>query len=388
MKKILFITPRNPYSDISGGTIVTKTAIEMLSNKFCLDLFYLELNCNTDIIKNDKVHKIYKINHKIKSKNLLTIISELFSTLPLSIYRNNSKFIKDKLATIIYDYDVVYVDHWLMMQFIPQNFKGDVLLREHNAEYKMWERYFNNCNSLIKKIYLKYEISKIKKYECEICNRATKVLVLSEEDKNNLYKIGVKLSKLIFLPAIVVPSDKLVTKNFKNKENALLYIGTFAWEANVDGLDYFLKNIYPKVKERVKNVKFYIVGKNPPQKLLDYSLNDSSIVFTGFVENLSEIYNKAKIFITYLRFGSGIKIKILEALSNGLPVVANDIGLEGIDTNATMEGKSDSDFAMHIVHLLKDYNLLDSMSVIAINYMKDNYSETKFQNVINSIIQN
>lgn len=387
MKKILFITPKNPYASISGGTIVTKNAIDILSEITSLDLLYLDMDNEESCIKNVNIKNIFKIKHVLKPKNIPTIVKSLFSQYPLSIYRNFSDIAKSEVSKIVGNYDVVYVDHWLMMQFIPKNYRGSVLLREHNAEYKMWERFYDKEKNLFIKLYLKFEIKKIKRYEKKICNEASYVLTLSENDIVSLLDIGVNKNKLKLLPAITInDTETRMPQTFENKENIIIYIGTFNWDANVDGLDYFLKNVYNKLKQNIPDLKFYIIGKNPPKKLSDYAEHDSSIIFTGFVNDLNPYYKKAKLFITYLRFGSGIKIKILEALAHGLPVVSNEIGLEGINTKATLLCKSNNDFVMNITALINDTKRLKNMSKEAIWYINHNFSKQKFINDFNKVI--
>lgn len=391
MKKMLFITPRIPIPANSGGLLSTLSSLKFLAKNYHLDIisFIDDKNENKEKylveLKKLGVKNVYFIDSFVKKRTIFTIIKSLFSNLPLSIYRNKSKLMSKKIKEISSNYDVLYADHWLTMQFIPPNFEKKVILKEHNAEYRMWERYRDIENNLIKKLYLKFEINKIKKYEAKVCNRASNVIVLTESDKDNLVKIGVNSEIIEMLPGLIINSQE-ISHSFETKENAIMYVGNLSWEANIDGLIYFLENIYPMAREKVKDLKFYIIGKNPPQKLQEIAENDKSIILTGFVEDLNEYTLKSKIFVVYLRYGSGIKIKILEALSMGLPVVTNSIGMEGIKTEGAYLAETKEEFAQCIEDLINNNAKLLNMSKFGQEYINSNYTENHYLKYFNKII--
>ena len=384
MKKVLFITPRVPFPAISGGLISTLDSLKFLARNFDLDFisFIEKKNSNIEQTKNKLkdfgVKESFFIDYKIKNRSIWNILNAILLNMPLSIYRNKSIEMKNKVGRIADNYDCIFVDHWLSFQYIPKNYKGTVILKEHNAEYKMWERLFYNEKNLIKKLFLKFETARIKKYEAMICNSVTKVITVTEEDKQNLIEIGAKGDNIKMLPAVILDIKQEIIKDFSNRENALLYVGSLSWESNIDGLKYFLENIYPKIKKKMPEIKFYIIGKNPPNILQNFAQNDTSIILTGFVDDLTEYYNKCKLFVVYLRYGSGIKIKILEALSNSMPVITNDIGMEGIFTKGAVLANEDNDFVNKIEFLLKNNETLSNMSIAGLKYIIKNYSEKAY----------
>lgn len=392
MKKMLFITPKLPIPAISGGLIGTLSSLKVLPKSFELDVitFIDEENENKEKyieeLKKNGINNIFFIDYKVKQRSILTIIKSIFQSLPLSVYRNKCDKMKNMIKDISANYDFIYADHWLTMQYIPNNFRGIKILKEHNAEYIMWERLFQLEQNFIKKLYLFYELNKIKKYEAKICNKADNVIVVTNDDKKSLKKIGANESKITMLPSVVMDNTAYKDWNFTNRENSIMYVGSLSWGANIDGLEYFINNIYPMIKQRVSDLKFYIIGKNPPDILQQFAQNDSSIVLTGFVEDLTEYYEKCKLFVVYLRYGSGIKIKILEALSNAMPVVTNDVGMEGICTEGAELANTDKEFTDKVCELINDNKKLKYMSEKGIEYINNNYSEKeyiKFFNVIN-----
>ncbi|HNY55622.1 MAG TPA: glycosyltransferase family 4 protein, partial [Chitinophagales bacterium] len=103
-----------------------------------------------------------------------------------------------------------------------------------------------------------------------------------------------------------------------------------SWEANIDGLIWFNNEIWPAIKQQHPGIILYIVGRHPDNRLKEMAAKDDSIVMAGFVEDLEPYFRKARLFITPLRFGSGIKVKVVNALYRGIPCVTTSIGTEGL----------------------------------------------------------
>lgn len=385
-KRILFISPTLPYPPINGGEIGSWDNLEYLASKFNVDVacFSDDRNINDfrDFLKEKNIQNIFDVPFKVRPRSFKNIIFSIFNNLPISIYRNKSSELYKKVEEIIKlnQYDIIYVNHWLMAQHVPKNFNGIVILKEHNAEYLIWERLSKIEKNLFKKLYMKFEVSRMKRYESYVCNKADYVNTLTENDSLALKKIGVDYNKMTVVPAIMIREQDLINKYklpFDKRENSLLYIGLMSWEANIDGLKYFFENIYPHIKSQFNNLKMYVVGKNPPDDLLKFGQKDSSIIFTGFVENLNEYYGKCKLFVVPLRYGSGIKVKILHAMAKSIPVIGTKVGMEGI-TGAGILAKNDEELINKTVSLLKDNKESEELCDAAMNYLREEISEKKF----------
>lgn len=114
-----------------------------------------------------------------------------------------------------------------------------------------------------------------------------------------------------------------------NERNGLLFVGGFGHGPNLDAVHWFLDNIYPEVYKRTK-APFYIVGSKPPMEITN--IKTEGVIVKGFVseEELQELYNQCRIAIVPLRYGAGVKGKVVEALYYGIPVVTTSVGAEGI----------------------------------------------------------
>ncbi len=333
MKKILFLTPTLPFPPISGGVIKSNKVVYFLSTKYELSVACFLKNDDAqhkdEFLTTVKLHDFISLELEIPrtAKNL--ILSNI-QGIPLNLYRNKSAAFKEKINAIIHQYDILFCDHYVMFQYIPDNYKGKIILHEHNCEYLIWKRYATIEKSLFKKLALLNQAYRIKKYEQEICKKAT-IILAAPNDTDELVKIGADRTK--FLETYHLGDDNLLNEpalDFDKTEKALLYIGTLSWEANVDGLVWFCNEIWQSIKQQHPDIKLYIVGKNPDKRLKEIAAKDNQIILTGFIENVESYFKKARLFITPLRFGSGIKVKVVNALYRGIPCVTTSIGTEGL----------------------------------------------------------
>ncbi|MFF2480878.1 glycosyltransferase [Paenibacillus sp. NPDC058071] len=144
------------------------------------------------------------------------------------------------------------------------------------------------------------------------------------------------------------------TNDFADRKH-LLFVGGFNHKPNYDGILWFIENVLPAIKREIPDIKLFIVGSNPPNDLLEQQ--SSNIIVTGFVsdEELEHYYNSCRVVIVPLRFGAGVKGKVIEALYYQVPIVTTAIGAEGLEISEGIMTVCDSEteFANAVV---KKYN--------------------------------
>ena len=144
---------------------------------------------------------------------------------------------------------------------------------------------------------------------------------------------------------------------FADTEEAILFVGTLTWEANIDGLIWFISEVWPLLIAEKPELKFYIVGKNPDERLKSVASPYKTIEFTGFVKDLEPYHKKCRVFVIPLRFGSGIKVKLINALYRGIPAVTTAVGSEGLDAKIgyhLFESSTANQQASDILKLVED----------------------------------
>lgn len=157
----------------------------------------------------------------------------------------------------------------------------------------------------------------------------------------------------------------------------LIFVGGFLHQPNVDGAVWFVKSVLPSILKAYPELKVYLVGSNPPPEIK--ALNSKNVVATGYVtdEELEKMYQKGRVVIVPLRFGAGVKGKVVEALYHRMPVVTTSIGAEGLpDIEGKMFLSDDAkDFAETIIRVYDNVSLLDETSQKLKNYIRNYFSE-------------
>jgi len=213
-----------------------------------------------------------------------------------------------------------------------------------------------------------------KKTEFYLAENTDLTLVVSPEEKKILLKENPKLNVEVLRH--VLPIIKQPKKPFSERKD-LLYVGGFNHIPNVDGVIYFVKEIFPGIKKRLPGVRLYIVGSNPPHEVS--SLQSSDIIVTGFVKDMAPYFENCRVFVVPLRYGAGIKGKVIHSMIRGLPVVATPIGAEGI-IEEVEEGKdilvadTREGFVEKVVSLYTDEKLWNVLSESPLHYVEKNYS--------------
>ncbi|MFC1771203.1 glycosyltransferase, partial [Candidatus Margulisiibacteriota bacterium] len=151
--------------------------------------------------------------------------------------------------------------------------------------------------------------------ELEAVNNVDSTIVVSTVEKNILHKEcpGASVHKIYYL------QDIYEAKNPYENRQGIMFIGSFFHTPNLDAIDYFIKDIFPLVLQKIPDIKLYLIGAAPPEHIT--KLQSENIIVTGFVPELRTWYEKSRLSIAPLRFGAGVKQKVLESLSYSLPVV-------------------------------------------------------------------
>ncbi len=168
------------------------------------------------------------------------------------------------------------------------------------------------------------------------------------------------------------------------KRNDLMFVGGFTHTPNVDAVIWFGEEVMPKIVEKIPDIKWYVMGSNPPRKVVEMA--SDNIIVKGFVsdEELEEYYNRCRMSIVPLRYGAGIKGKVVEAMRYGIPVVTTSVGAEGIiGAEDILCIADDADaLAKEIITKYNNKEFLKQVSAKSYEYIKNNFSQENAWNVV------
>ena len=246
---------------------------------------------------------------------------------------------------------------------------------------------------------LRYDVTKNKKYlresryhkiiEKKLFNYSDGVLTISEKEKEFIINFTGK-NNVFTVPCYVYNNYLEINYKASEREN-LLFVGGDIETANLDGIKWFIEKIFPYIYEKNKDIKVTIVGLYNGKFIEKYQ--NENIIFAGKVSNekLKELYLSSKISLAPLRFGAGVKGKVVESMYYGLPIISTDFGVEGLKEGfedfITIRN-NEKDFANAVLDFYNDNNVLEEFSVASIKYSKENFSFETVANIIKNIIKN
>ncbi len=325
MKKILQICYRPPLPSKDGGTIVMSDLFKNLNDDNNNRVFQFIISTSKHPIEEEYYNR---------QKSFSSFINTSFQLKKILDYYPNAILTRFKHQTLIDDLkkyiekvkpDIIIADG-LYSLYITSLLKNKsifdkVYYRAHNIEHLIWERKLNSSVNFLKKIILNPIIKKFKKEEAKLISLLKNpILYISKKDKEILKSNGVVVN--FDVPKIETLVDKPPLKN-------IFFIGAMNWGPNIDGIKDFVSKEWDQIYNHDPELTFYIAGRNyEPTPELE---NKKGIKILGEINKLEEIYNKGQITIIPIWYGSGIKVKIIEALRAGKCIITTPLGVEGID---------------------------------------------------------
>lgn len=228
------------------------------------------------------------------------------------------------------------------------------------------------------------ESKRIKRIELANIRSADLTLAISQDEKLKILK-EIPSAKVEVFPVIYHTSSR--RSSFEDSSE-ILFIGNFSHSPNEDAVLYFINEILPHVVNQIKNIKFNIVGANMPTSIIN--LKSENINPLGYVDDVSELFKNSRLFVCPLRFGAGIKGKLIQSLAFGLPVVSTSIGIEGIfmrDGENCSVADDAIGFAKKVVELYFNDSMWNLYSTEGIGLVEKYYSSNAHKKNIKSILE-
>ena len=211
----------------------------------------------------------------------------------------------------------------------------------------------------------------IRSLELGVIARSDVTVVVSEEEQRILGRI-LPMARVVNLPYVI---DVRPGNAEFEKRKDFLFLGGFTYQPNVDAVLYFVREIFPLVQEELPGAKFLVVGNAPPPEI--QCLASDRIEVTGYVPDLNPWFERCKFSVSPLRYGAGIKGKVVMSMSRGVPCITTSIAAEGMGAeegdHLLVADKSD-DFADCMLTLYKNKELWRVLSNNSIEFVRNRYS--------------
>lgn len=379
--RILFLASQFPHPANSGATIKTASILEYLRAKHDVHLVCL---CQDELdarqVEWSAQFAGFASAKLRRGRSPINLARSYASRVPLSIVRNRSAAMRKLVEGMVAEteFDAVFVDGWLMAQYLPEGFEGTKLLHEHNAEYVMWERQAAIMQNPALRRVVRAEARRVRSYEVRIMSQFDVVFAVSEEDAKALVEIGAPGDKMKVLPNL--PDQALLELPplaFEAGETLVLYLGTLSWQPNVEGIERFLREVWPLVHRQRMEARLVIAGQGASSRLRKLAGKGKGVELVGEVAEAEPLYKRARVFIEATRSGGGTKVKLLNALARGLPVVASPESIEGLDVVAdehVLVADKPPTMAAGVVKLLTDAPVWRRLSDAGRTLIRERYT--------------
>ncbi|MFO7880101.1 MAG: glycosyltransferase family 4 protein [Bacteroidota bacterium] len=340
--KILFLTNKVPWPLKDGGAIGTFNLAYALATIGC-DVHMLSINTSKhpvskkdipdNVLEKIKLETV-DVNTEIKALSLLK--NYLFSTKPYIAERFESKDYAEKLKDILSkeDFDLVILEILYMAEYIPVIRKysnAHISFHAPNIEHEIWKKVARHEKKPVKSIYLKSLARRIEAYEYRKLNTWDSLVPVAETNARTYKNMGVTVP--VHVAKIGMFFDHMDSQKTEPKtENqpSIGHIGALDWIPNLEGLSWFLNDIWPLIHKARPDVTFRIAGRNAAPGLKQ-KFSSPGVEYLGEVSDAYQFIQEQDIMIVPLLSGSGMRVKIIEALALGKTMVSTGKGAEGID---------------------------------------------------------
>ncbi|HET6315717.1 MAG TPA: glycosyltransferase family 4 protein, partial [Chloroflexota bacterium] len=233
------------------------------------------------------------------------------------------------------------------------------LLDAHNAVWTIIARAQQTASPLLKPL-LAREARLLKRYEGALCRQMDAVLAVSEVDRQSLIAAGACPEKVHVIPIAVdcEALQPLARDERDDRSKHVITLGTLFYPPNADGVRWFLREVFPLIQKARADFQLSVVGPRPPADIVQFGARHApSVTVTGYVPDLLPYLARAAVMVVPVRAASGMRVRILEALARGMPVVSTTMGVEGIDAahgEHLLVADEPEAFAQAVVRLLDD----------------------------------
>ncbi|HTG71213.1 MAG TPA: glycosyltransferase family 4 protein [Candidatus Udaeobacter sp.] len=407
MKKMMFITNRLPFPNTDGRKNLLQQYIQQIKDIYpecqIVNLSFVDdnkyLKDQPDAISRLVCLKLPGMAEKLFNVLVYSLLMRKWP-LQVSVYysRRTHRLIKEMIEKeqpeFIF-YDMVRVAEYVTDGTSQKVLSYDDLLSLRYERQLQWFQYipsvfggfsdklpagikrFANLK-FIQKWLVAFESKLLHKYEKTVADNFQHLIFTSPKEAET-FRDMVQHRSCLGIPMRFDPDKKITGNSRSYDRNKIVFVGKMDIPHNSSAVVYFCEKIWPKMKQQAPKAKFYIIGKNPTAEVLQLQKNYPDIIVTGEVDNVKRVVSDAALMIAPLLFGTGIKTKIVEAMSWGVPVVTNPIGGEGINAinhEDLFVCETDDEMVQNVLLLLNNEEINEKVSRNSIRYVTHHFSSS------------
>lgn len=355
--KVLLIGHKPAYPKVDGGCVATAAFLNDLLAANC-EVHYAFLHTDKHPYQSDAFPESLKEKVKISTAFVNTDVKKfdafkhLFSSASFNVERFYDKKFEDQLIEVIRSesIDTIIFDNVFSARYqsgLKSTFPElPCFIRSHNVEFEIWEGLAEGTGNAVVRRYLKKLAKDLKRFEIKAYNESQGVLTITEDDKGELKKLGVTSPVEHAAVSVTIPeySHDYAQRN-------LFHLGAMNWRPNVEAVETVLKYL-PVWLEKDADIHFTIAGMQSEERY-DH-LEDTSISVAGFVPDIADFVSSQGILVAPIQSGSGVRIKILELMALGVPIITTTLGAQGIADESGVMLADNHESMAEAVYTLRD----------------------------------
>ncbi len=395
---ILQFCNKPPYPPLDGGAIgmhnVTQGLLDA-GNQVKVLMF----NTSKYAVDLSKLPREYLAQTKVEAVSInlsinpwAAFVNLFYTKRSFNISRFDVRAMRQKLRSILQSqsFDIIQVESIFLKDYLPlircySNAK--VILRAPNVEFVIWQRLAEIESNPLKRFYLRVLAKRLRKEEISCLNQFDAIYSVTEIDMQLLKSLGATV------PLTFIPTGIDVTKNLTTKESSiefpsLFHLGALDWYPNQEAVKWLLEKVWPSLHRQFPQLKFYIAGRRPPKWLSELKVEGVEII--GEVKDAAAFIKSKAIMPVPLFSGSGMRVKIIEAMMLQKAVVSTDIGIEGIIHHPEKDvliANTPAEFIRQLSRLIQDKALFKTISLEAQQTAMLHYSNEKLTDKLIDFLQ-
>jgi glycosyltransferase involved in cell wall biosynthesis len=373
MGKILFLTQVLPYPPHSGAKIRAYYVLRQLARQH-------EVTLLSFVREDDRAGAVEHLGGFCEAVHTVpmqrSLLRNVRAVLKAGLTGQSGIIVRDEIPEMhqalhrllaAQAFDVIHADQTSMAQYAlyAQHLNAKtfnrpyvpMVLDAHNALYRIPERMARHESNPLKRWVFQREARVLARYEAETYNHFDHVVFVTGVDQKEILKRTSHSHLATSVIPICVDIDDKPLVARRDRLLAVTHLGTMFWPPNVEGVLWFAREVFPRVLAQVPEAHFVVVGKDPPQDVQYLMLQVRNVQVTGYVPDPEPYLAETAAFIVPLRAGGGMRVKIIDAWSWGLPIVSTSIGAEGIEIKEgenILIGDTPEALAEAVVRVLKE----------------------------------
>ena len=372
--KILQLCNKPPYPPVDGGTMAMNSITKGLLCQGC-EVKVLTVETDKHPVRRERIPDEYLAQTGVESVYVdlgvkpLPAAGAMLCGESYHVKRYVSEAFAAKLREVLEKerFDIVHVESIFLTPYVPlirKHSDAKIILRAHNVEHLIWKRVAQSCRNSLKRWYLKHLSLTLRAYELEHLNDYDGIVCITKNDADVFREVGCR-KPIVSIPFGVDPGE---VPSVDVEPDSLFHIGAMDWLPNQESVRWLLDEVWPVVHREVPQAKLYLAGRKMPAQWMNAQIEGVSVI--GEVPDAMYFIGSKKINVVPLLSGSGIRVKIIEAMSIGKTVITTTVG-------AILIADTPEQFAQQIKRCLEDDAFCSRVGEAAARLVAEQYNEQK-----------